>query len=95
MGLFELNEKIIVACGNGFIFNHINKLTIKIYRNLSNKNKHYFLKLCITMCLRQFFLENFLKIEFLVEHIAMIEEIHFISHVVTGIHIIIHNVDVV
>ena len=43
-----------VARENGFIFNQINKLTIKIYRNLSNINIHY-LKLRIPIMHRQFF----------------------------------------
>ena len=30
MGLYELNKKLTVARKNGFIFNQINKLTIKI-----------------------------------------------------------------
>ena len=38
MNLYELNEKLTVARENGFIFNQINKLTIKIYCNLSNIN---------------------------------------------------------
>ena len=29
IGMFELNEKLAIARGNGFIFNQINKLTIK------------------------------------------------------------------
>ena len=29
----QLNKKLSLACGNGFKFNHINKLTIKISQN--------------------------------------------------------------
>ena len=47
---YGLNKKIKIARENGFIFNQINKLTIKIYSNLSNKNIHYYLKLRIPMC---------------------------------------------
>ena len=36
MNLFELNKKLTIARGNGFIFNQINKLTKKIYSNLSH-----------------------------------------------------------
>ena len=36
MGMYELNKKLTVARQNGFIFNQINKLTIKICSNLSN-----------------------------------------------------------
>ena len=37
MGLYELNKKLILARERGFKFNEINKLTIKIYSNLSHK----------------------------------------------------------
>ena len=33
LGSYELNKKITVARGNGFIFNQINKLKIKTYSN--------------------------------------------------------------
>ena len=52
---YGLNIKIRNARGNGFIFNQKNKLTIKIYTNLSNINIHYYLKLRIPICHRQFF----------------------------------------
>ena len=55
MGLYELNKKLTDARENGFIFNQINKLTIKIYSNLSNINICYYLKLRIPMCHRLFF----------------------------------------
>ena len=55
MNLFELNKKLTIARGNGFIFNQINKLTIKFYSNLSNINIHYYLKHCIPMGQRLFF----------------------------------------
>ena len=45
MNLFELNKKLTIARGNGFIFNQINKLTIKFYSNLSHIIIHYHLKL--------------------------------------------------
>ena len=35
MGMFDLNKKLAIARENGFKFNQINKLTIKIYSNLS------------------------------------------------------------
>ena len=71
MGLFELNKKLTVARQNGFIFIQINKLTIKIYSNLSNINICYYLKHQIPMCHRLFFrrishnkkyIENFVMI---------------------------------
>ena len=55
MGLYELNEKITIARGNSFIFNHINKLTIKIYSNLSHINIYYHLRLGASPLHRQFF----------------------------------------
>ena len=58
MGMYELNEKIIVACRNGFIFNEINNFKIKIYSNLSNINIHYHLKLGASPLHRQFFIKN-------------------------------------
>ena len=54
-GLFKLNKKLTVARPNDFIFNQINKLTIKIYINLSNINICYYLKHRIPMCHRLFF----------------------------------------
>ena len=38
MGMYEFNQKLSIARGNGYLFNHINKLTIKIYSNLSHIN---------------------------------------------------------
>ena len=38
LGLFELNKKLTVAKQNGYIFNQIKKLTIKIYSNLQSIN---------------------------------------------------------
>ena len=55
MNLYELNKKLTVARKNGFKFNQINKLTIKIYSNLSNINIHYHLKLGVSPFHRQFF----------------------------------------
>ena len=55
MGLFELNKKLTVARQNGLIFNEINKITKKIYSNLTHINIHYYLKLRIPIMHRQFF----------------------------------------
>ena len=55
MDSYELNKKLTVALGNGFMFNQINKLTIKIYRNLSNINIQYYLKHRIPIMHRQLF----------------------------------------
>ena len=55
MGMYELNKKLTTARENGFKFNQINKLTIKIYSNLSNINIHYHLRLGAPPLHRQFF----------------------------------------
>ena len=57
LGLYELNEKLTLARERGFIFNQINKLTIKIYSNLSNINIHYHLRLGAPPLHRQFFIK--------------------------------------
>ena len=54
MGVYELNLKLTLAKQRGFKFNHINKLTIKIYCKLSNINIHYYLKHQIPMGQRFF-----------------------------------------
>ena len=55
VGMYELNLKLTLAKQRGLKFNHINKLTIKIYSNLSNKNIHYYLKHQIPMGQRLLF----------------------------------------
>ena len=45
MASYELNKKLTVARGNGFIFNQINKQTLKIYSHLRYINIHYYIKL--------------------------------------------------
>ena len=55
MGMYELNQKLTLAKQRGFKFNHINKLTIKIFSNLSNINIQYHLKLGASPLHRQFF----------------------------------------
>ena len=57
MGVYELNKKLIKARGNNFIFNQINKLTIKIYSSLRNINIHYHLRLGASPLHRQFFIK--------------------------------------
>ena len=49
MASYELNQKLSLAQKRGFKFNQINKLTIKIYSNLSHINEQYYLKLRIPM----------------------------------------------
>ena len=55
MNLYELNKKLKVARNDGFIFNQINKLTIKCHWHLRSINISYFMKFPIPMCHRQFF----------------------------------------
>ena len=57
MGMYELNKKFSIARGNSFKFNQINKLTIKIYSNLSNINIHYHLRLGAPPMHSQFFIK--------------------------------------
>ena len=60
LNLYELNKKLTIARERGFKFDHINKLTIKIYSNLSNRNIHYHLTLGASPLHRRFFI-NLLK----------------------------------
>ena len=55
MGSYELNKKLALDRKRGYIFNQINKLTIKIYSNLSNINIHHHLRLGASPLHRQFF----------------------------------------
>ena len=55
MNLYELNNKLTVARQSGFMFNQINKLTIKVYSHLRYINLSYYLRFQIPMCHRQFF----------------------------------------
>ena len=52
--LNEINKKLAIARGNGFIFNQINNFKIKTDSNLSNINKHYHLKFGLPPLHRQF-----------------------------------------
>ena len=55
MSMYELNKKLTLARERSYIFNQINKLTIKIYSNLSHINIHYHLRLGASPLHRQFF----------------------------------------
>ena len=55
LGMYEINKKLTLARQRGYIFNQINKLTKKIYSNLSNINIHYHLKLGSSPLHRHFF----------------------------------------
>ena len=68
MGMYELNKKLSIARGNGFKFNQINKLTIKIYSNLSYINIHYHLRLGAPPLHRQFFIKLLKNREYIQTH---------------------------
>ena len=55
--MYELNKRLTIARGNGFIFNQINNLTINIYSNLSYINIHYHLRLGAPPLHRHFFIK--------------------------------------
>ena len=55
--MYALNKKLTIARENGFIFNRINKLTIKNYSNLSYLNIHYHLRLGAPPLHRQLFIK--------------------------------------
>ena len=55
MGLFELNKKLTIARQRGFIFNQINKLSIKFYSHLRYVTIKYYLKSRMPMGHRLFF----------------------------------------
>ena len=55
MGLFEINNKLTLARQNGFIYNQIKKLTLKIYSSLQSINICYYLKHRKPIMHRQFF----------------------------------------
>ena len=57
MNLLELNKKLTIARGKGFIFNQTKKLTKKIYSNLSHINIHYHLRLGAPPMHRQFLIK--------------------------------------
>ena len=57
MGMYEVYKNLAIARENGFKFNQLNKLAIKIYSNLSNINIHYHLRLGSPPLHRQFFIK--------------------------------------
>ena len=91
MGLYELNKKLTLARENGFIFNQINKLTIKIYSNLSHIKIHYHLELGAPPLHRQFFKILSRSRDYIQTH-CNDRRNPFHLHVVNGFHIIIHKV---
>ena len=68
MNLYELDKKLKLARERGYIFNQINKLTIKNYSNLSNINIHYHLRLGAPPLHRQFFIKISRKREYIQTH---------------------------
>ena len=51
--MIELNKKLTIARERGYVFNRINRLTIKIYNNLSQTNIHYYYKFRCPILIRQ------------------------------------------
>ena len=84
MNLYEVIKKLTVARQNGFLFNQINKLTIKFYSPLRYINISYYLKSQTPMCQRQCFRVFFDKIVNIKEIFAMIWKILFILHIRNG-----------
>ena len=68
MGMYELNKKLAIAREKGFIFNQINKLTIKILTNLSHINIHYHLRLGAPPLHCQFFIKISQNCEYIQTH---------------------------
>ena len=92
--LYELKEKLKIARQNVFIFIQTNKFSIKSYGILSQVNIHYYLNLLIPIMHRHFYriLSQNPDYEKLV---VLIEITLFILHVVDGIYILTHNIDLV
>ena len=53
--MYKLYKKLTVARQDGFMFNQINKLPIKLFSHLRYKNKSYYLNSHLPMCHREFF----------------------------------------
>ena len=68
LGLYYLNKKLTLARENGYIFNQINELTIKIYSNLSNINIYHHLKTGASPLHRQFFIKISQNRDFIQTH---------------------------
>ena len=83
MNLYELKKKLTVARQNGFIFNQINKLSIKFFSHLRYINISYYPKSQIPMCHRQFFRVISQNRDY-VKNFAMIQIILLILHVRNG-----------
>ena len=81
LGMYELNEKLYIARQRGFIFNHINKLTIKIYSNLSNINIHYHLILGASPLHRQLFIKLLKNRDYIQTHCNDLNNpLHYACH---------------
>ena len=68
LNFYELNKKLTIARERGFNFNQINKLTIKIYSNLSNINIQYHLRLGASPLHRQLFKKISHNLEYIQTH---------------------------
>ena len=67
-GMYELNKKLAIARERGYIFNQINKLTIKILSNLSHINIHYHLRLGAPPLHCQYFIKLFKNRDYIRNH---------------------------
>ena len=88
-----MKKKLKIARQNGFIFIQILIITIKTYSNSSKINIQYFLKLQLPIINRQFSRILSQNKEY-IQLIVMIELILFILHVVNGIYIILHIINI-
>ena len=81
MGVYEINKKLTIARKKSFRFQQINKLTIKIFSNLSYINIHYHLLLGASPLHYRFF-KNLLKnLDYIKTHCNDINNpFHFACH---------------
>ena len=85
---YGLNKKTKNARESGFVFNQIKNFKIETYSNLSYINIHYHLKLGAPPLHRQFF-KILSRNRNYIQTYCNDRQIHFISHIANGIHIII------
>ena len=79
MNLYKFNKKLTVAREKAFIFIQINNFKMKIYSNLSNTNKHCYLKLQIPLMHFQFFKTLSQTLEYVQTHCIDRNPFHFAS----------------
>ena len=99
MSVLELNFLINIKLGNaqqyGFIFFQINKLTLKVFSDLSNIIIHYYLKLQLPIMHRHFLGKLSQNPEYVQTHCTdRRKPFYFILHVVKCFYMIILNFDI-